>query len=152
MTIWNASNDELDDSPSTREVEDLLLSHRKALAALMHSEQLRRGDVAGALRLVTEVAAQLLRVERASVWHFSQDRSSLRCQDLFERSLKRHSSGQDLPAAHHPNYFEALSEERSIAAANAHTDPRTREFTEAYLAPNGIGAILDAPIFVRGRR
>jgi diguanylate cyclase (GGDEF)-like protein/PAS domain S-box-containing protein len=149
--IWNASNDELDDPPSTREVEDLLLSHRKALAALMHSEQLRRGDVAGALRLVTEVAAQLLRVERASVWHFSQDRRSLQCQDLFERSNKRHSSGQSLPAEHHPNYFEALNEERSLAAANAHTDPRTREFTEAYLVPNGIGAMLDAPIFVRGR-
>jgi diguanylate cyclase (GGDEF)-like protein/PAS domain S-box-containing protein len=151
MTIWNTSNDELDDPPSKRQVEDLLLSHRKALAALMHSEQLRRGDVAGALRLVTEVAAQLLRVERASVWHFSQDRSSLQCHDLFERSVKRHSRGQDLPAAHHPGYFAALDEERSIAAIDAQLDPRTREFSEAYLVPNGIGAMLDAPIFVRGR-
>ncbi len=151
MTTQNAPNDELYDPLSTRQVEELLRSHRKALAALMHSEQLRQGDVAGAIRLVTEVASRLLRVERASVWHFSDDRSSLQCQDLFERSAERHSSGLDLPAANHPSYFGALDEERSIAAVDAHRDPRTREFSQTYLTPNGIGAMLDAPVFVRGR-
>jgi diguanylate cyclase (GGDEF)-like protein/PAS domain S-box-containing protein len=150
MPIWNAPNDDLDDPPSTREVEELLLSHRKALALLMHSEQLRSGDVAGALRLVTEVAAQLLRVERASVWQFNADRTSLKCEDLFERSARRHTRGLDLPADHHPKYFDALSDERCIAASDAHRDARTSEFSAAYLTPNGIGALLDAPIFVRG--
>ena len=56
-----------DEPPSTRQVEDVLYPHRKALAALMHSEQLSSGDVAGALELVTEVASRILRVERASV-------------------------------------------------------------------------------------
>lgn len=145
------SNDKaFDDAPSTRQVEDWIHPHRKALAALMHSEELRRGDVAGALELVTEVASRILRVERASVWRFSDDRLALDCGNLFERTQGVHTKGGSLLSAAYPSYFRALAEERSIAAVDAHTDPRTCEFSESYLRPNGIGAMLDAPVFVRG--
>ena len=128
----------------------MLYPHRKALAALMHSEELSSGDVAGALELVTEVASRILRVERASVWRFSADRSALECSNLFERAPHTHKKGGSLLAASFPSYFGALDGERSIAASDAHTDPRTSEFSESYLTPNGIGAMLDAPVFVRG--
>jgi diguanylate cyclase (GGDEF)-like protein/PAS domain S-box-containing protein len=140
-----------DDPPSTRQVEDLLHPHRKALAALMHSEALSRGDVAGALELVTEVAARVLRVERASVWRFRDDRGALECANLFERTPQTHKKGGSLLAASFPSYFTALDDERSIAAHDARADKRTREFSETYLEPNGIGAMLDAPVFVRGK-
>jgi diguanylate cyclase (GGDEF)-like protein/PAS domain S-box-containing protein len=141
---------DLDEPPSTRQVEDVLHPHRKALAALMRSEQLSSGNVAAALELVTEVASRILRVERASVWRFSNDRSALECDNLFERTTRTHKTGGSLAAASFPSYFSALNKERSIAAGDAHRDPRTREFSEAYLTPNGIGAMLDAPVFVRG--
>jgi diguanylate cyclase (GGDEF)-like protein/PAS domain S-box-containing protein len=131
-------------------VEDMIYPHRKALAALMHSEALSRGDVAGALQLVTEVAARVLRVERASVWRFREDRGALECANLFQRTPHRHSEGGTLLASSNPRYFEALSEERSIAVADAVADPRTVEFTENYLRRHGISAMLDAPVFVRG--
>jgi diguanylate cyclase (GGDEF)-like protein/PAS domain S-box-containing protein len=138
------------ESPSTRHVEDILHPHRKALAALMHSDALRRGDVAAALALCTEVASEILKVERASVWQFGPDHSSLECRNLFERTPRRHSQGGDLPAASYPSYFAALTAERTIAAHDAYADPRTSEFGESYLAPHGISAMLDAPVFVRG--
>src|SRR4051812_16076558 len=97
-----------DEPPSTRQVEDILYPHRRALAELMHSEALSRGDVAAALRLVTEVAAQVLRVERASVWRFRGDRGALECSNLFERTRKRHTAGGSLSAASFPRYFAAL--------------------------------------------
>ena len=114
-----------EEAPSAREVEDLLYPHRRALAALMHSPALRRGDVAGALEMVTEVAAQVLRVERASVWQFHGDRTALHCKNLFERTHGKHTRGGSLEAASYPGYFAALDQERSIAAANAYLDPRT---------------------------
>ena len=141
---------EIEGPPSARAVEDLLYPHRKALAALMHSEALSRGDVAAALQMVTEIASQLLRVERASVWRFSQDRSALECANLFQRTDHLHSEGGTLLAASNPRYFEALAEERSIAVVDAFVDPRTREFADTYLGRHGISAMLDAPIFVRG--
>src|ERR1700742_3115771 len=136
--------------PSTRQVEDILHPHRRALAMLMRSDALRRGDVGAALQLVNEVASQVLRVERASVWRFDTDRRALTCWYLFESAPKRHTAGGTLEARQFPRYFAALAEERTIAAVDAFGDPRTREFTESYLAPHGIGAMLDAPIFVRG--
>ena len=45
-----------------------------------------------------------------------------------------------------PSYFDALERERVIAAHDAHADPRTAEFTETYLVPHGIGAMLDVPL------
>ena len=45
----------------------------------------------------------------------------------------------------------ALKEERTIAAHDAHTDPRTSCFSQGYLGPLGIGALLDVPIWVDGR-
>ncbi len=141
---------DFDDPPSTRQVEDVLYPHRKALAALMRSEELSTGNVAGALELVTEVASRILRVERASVWRFREDRSALECDNLFERTSHSHQKSECLLSASYPSYFRALGEERSIAASDAHADPRTREFSDTYLKPHGIGAMLDAPVFIRG--
>ena len=45
-----------------------------------------------------------------------------------------------------PAYFDAIEHDRVVAANDAHTDPRTREFCELYLTPNGIGAMLDVPL------
>src|SRR6185369_9804518 len=137
--------------PSTRQLEDLFYPHRKALAELTHSDALRRGDVAAALELVTEVASQVLRVERASVWLYQEERRVLECSNLFERTSAKHSRGETLAAASFPRYFAALDEERTIAASDALRDLRTSEFSEPYLKPHGITSMLDAPVFVRGR-
>jgi len=50
-----------------------------------------------------------------------------------------------------PAYFAALEENIAIVAHNAHTDARTREFSDSYLAPLGITSMLDAPIMTGGR-
>jgi GAF domain-containing protein len=69
------------------------------------------------------------------------------CADLFERSKAKHSTGVELKAKDFPSYFKALLRERTIAAEDAHTDPRTACFSESYLKPLGIGSMLDVPIW-----
>jgi diguanylate cyclase (GGDEF)-like protein/PAS domain S-box-containing protein len=136
---------------SNREIERGFQRHRKALAELLHADSLKQGDLGRAFELCTELATQILKVERASVWQFGADHRSIVCADLFERTPWRHSRGMELPAAAYPSYFAALSEERTIAADDALADARTREFTDSYLVPNAISAMLDAPVFVRGQ-
>jgi signal transduction histidine kinase/CheY-like chemotaxis protein/HPt (histidine-containing phosphotransfer) domain-containing protein len=55
-----------------------------------------------------------------------------------------------LEAAQFPSYFRAMLTEDYIAANDARQDPRTSEFTEAYLVPNGIASMLDVPIMRDG--
>ncbi len=104
-----------------------------------------------ALRKITEVAARTLETSRASAWFYDEGRKVLRCADLYEREPDRHSSGVELKAEEFPAYFRALDEERAIAATDACTDPRTAEFSNPYLRPLGIAAMLDAPIRSQGK-
>jgi GAF domain-containing protein len=103
-----------------------------------------------AARRVTEAAASALSVARASVWLLEASDPKIVCLDLFQADLRAHSSGIELFARDFAPYFEALLSERSILANDARHDPRTSCFAESYLAPLGIGAMLDVPVWVRG--
>ena len=133
------------------EIESVLYARRAALAELMHSPALGQGDVRRALQQITETAAEVLVIERVSVWRLVDDGAAIACLDLFERTPARHSEGVRIQAVDAPRYFEALQRERAIRADDARHDPRTSEFREGYLEPLGITAMLDAPIFVRGK-
>jgi diguanylate cyclase (GGDEF)-like protein/PAS domain S-box-containing protein len=134
-----------------RDIEGEIYARRKALADLMHSKVLGQGDVTRALNLITETAAEVLGVERASVWRLVDGGGAIECIDLYERSKKRHTAGVRIRAADVPRYFEALQRERAIRAHDARTDPRTSEFRAGYLQPLGIKSMLDAPVFLRGK-
>jgi len=131
---------------------NLLQEHQKALLKLAKSEAIISGDLQRAFQAITEVASSVLAVERASIWLFQEDRTAIRLADLYESTNGRHSTGSVLQANQFPSYFQALEQEEStIAAHDAHYDPRTREFSSAYLTPLGIGAMLDAPIRHKGK-
>lgn len=101
-------------------------------------------------RLFTEAAADGLQVERVGIWLMTENRESLRCVDLYERSTASHSSGITLKVAEFPDYFQALENRRTLPAEVAPSDPRTSKLAEAYLNPLGITSLLDAPIFIGG--
>lgn len=132
------------------QVQERLGTYRQLLAALLRSQALSAGDIEAAYRQITELAAQVLDVERASVWRLDS-LNELRCWDLYERTPHAHSNGQVIFRADAPGYFTAIAEERAIVADDAHIDPRTAEFSRTYLGPLGIGAMLDAPIWAGGR-
>jgi diguanylate cyclase (GGDEF)-like protein/PAS domain S-box-containing protein len=124
---------------------------RQLLAGLARSAAISDQDLTSTLCRLTEAAAESLGVDRASVWQVRPDGSAIDCLDLFERTSKRHQTGQTLAAQLAPAYFRALATERVIAAHDAVEDPRTSEFGASYLRPLGITAMLDAPVFVRGK-
>jgi GAF domain-containing protein len=104
----------------------------------------------GVLTSLTEASAHGLDVARASIWLFDPGRTKIVCADLFTREPRAHETGHELLAGQFPSYFEALATEGTIAAPDAQVDTRTAEFTESYLKPLGIGAMLDVPIWIGG--
>jgi GAF domain-containing protein len=117
-----------------------------AIAELAQDFRKYEGDPDGAIHAITETAARALKVARASVWLLDELATVLTCIDLYEAAEGRHSSGTTLRAFDFPVYFSAIVAEDAIAAADAHSDRRTSEFSATYLRPLGIGAMLDAPI------
>lgn len=130
--------------------EDLLREKVKLLSVLMRSQALHSGDVRLAIREMTEIAADVLEVERVGFWRFLPGKHELQLVDLYSRRTLTHETGMRLERTVAPRYFTALEAERSIAADDARLDPRTNEFAATYLEPLGIGAMLDAPVMVRG--
>jgi two-component system, cell cycle sensor histidine kinase and response regulator CckA len=125
----------------------------RALTDLMQRTLLGNGgaEESAGLRDLTSLAARGMGVDRVGVWRYTDDRSGIRCTSLWIASAETHEEGTFLPAASAPAYFRALEENEILAAHDARTDPRTREFREGYLDPLGIVSMLDAPILVDGR-
>lgn len=134
-----------------RERDVQLRKYSDALLALTRSDRISRGDLDLAVQEITAAATEHLQLGRSSVWLYNPDRTAIHCADLFRTDSNQHESGLELGSDQFPGYFRALREERVISAVDARTDGRTREFTESYLTPLGIHAMLDAPIRVGNR-
>jgi len=104
-----------------------------------------------ALGHICEVAADVIGVERTSVWRLSDDGKELRCLNLFERTSGEHSSGAVLKASEYPAYFKAIESSRALTAHDARNDPNTCEFRDGYLIPLDIHSMLDAVVRVEGK-
>lgn len=123
----------------------------ESLLNIVKGKALYSGNSIDSFQEITEAASYTLNVERASIWMYSKDRSSINSMDLFEQAPNRHSTGDVLSKIDFPAYFDAMAEDRFINADQAHHDPRTNEFSKDYLGPLGIESMLDAPIRFGGK-
>lgn len=110
-------------------------------------------DFEGSLRQILRSDAELLNVERVSYWSLESQPVSLLCRALYLRGQDSFEGGPRmlLLEGDCPRYFQALREQLHIAADEVQTDERTSEFARSYLVPTGISALLDVPVWVRGR-
>ncbi len=93
-------------------------------------------------------AAKTLKVGRVSVWLYSEDKKTLVCEALYQSDTMQYSRGMRLEAAHLPSYFSALTEHRVLCVNDTYHHPTTAEFVSDYLPSHGIGALLDATIWL----
>ena len=104
-----------------------------------------------AIAHITGSVSRAMNVQRVSVWLLSDDRSTLELLDLFDSEYGAHRQKMSLRCADYPAYFSALDTSRVIAASDALSDDRTRQYSETYLKPLGIGAMLDATLRKAGK-
>lgn len=142
-------------SPTTSTAPDSeaakLRLHIASFADLMSQRALILSDTTDTARRVNEAASSVLGVARVSIWLLDDQRTKITCLDLFEAKARTHTAGLELFAKDYAPYFDAIATERSILAHDARRDPRTACFAQGYLEPLGITAMLDVPIWVRGR-
>ncbi len=133
--------------PSHNEGARVLRKQVQTYVELMSQRTLFLGDVDATIRRINEAASSAVGVERVSVWFLDDRRTKITCADLFIRTTRKHTSGTELFEKDFAAYFRALEFERTIAAGDAHKDPRTSCFSTSYLGPLGITSMLDVPIW-----
>ncbi|MDZ7413775.1 MAG: hypothetical protein ONB15_09610, partial [candidate division KSB1 bacterium] len=84
--------------------QERLRRFNRALARISGAPLLYGGNLSAALDQVTETSAHTLEVERVGVWLFVEERTKIRCLNLYERGANRHTSGHELEASRYPAY------------------------------------------------
>lgn len=121
------------------------------LLRVSQSEDIDKGEIAIASRLIINSVCEGLQISRAGIWLYDEAQSKIKCKLLIDNGSVQDNESLILSRTDFPHYFSALDSERSIAAHNAVTDPATFEFAEVYLKPLGISSMLDVPVRHRGR-
>ena len=131
--------------------EERLRHQQSATLTLVQDRTVFQGSLPITARQLTSIAAQALMVDRVSVWIFEEHTQSLYCLDYYDRPANHHSFGGKLVRAHYPIFFEALSRGQLLAASQAQQDQNFQELVTGILAPQQIGARIDAPFQTQGR-
>ena len=131
--------------------EERYYKYSKILTELAKRQTAENSDLTARLHEITAAAADTLEVEYASVWVYSPGGKKLQCATLYQRSTAGYTTGIEWQASDYPAYFKALRQERALATADVRTEPKTKKMAERFLAKLGIGAMVNAPIYLNGR-
>ncbi len=156
--------------------EQGMSKHRKmnqALVDLAKSRAFHKGTLREALDEILMTAGRSLEVQLVSIWLYRPDHlkmgsfgwyildadklyidpylAQLDSYEEYVASIDKLEPFNQMIAQNYPTYFHALEEGRIIAAADAHKDPRTKEWSPHYYTEFGVGAAMDAPIRLRGK-
>lgn len=108
-------------------------------------------DLITNIKRILEISSELIQTERVSVWRYNEDYSIINCIGLYERSINRHSEGEELFCADFPTYTASHINGKVVAAVDVFTDPRTSEIPPFYFQKHDITSLLDAPVYIGGR-
>ncbi len=122
-----------------------------AFLGLAQDTRLWTADLDAALQMVVSIAGETVRSARAGVWRLSANGLRLDCVAQHCASPGAPAVAGSLSATAYPAYFAALSSSRVLDAGDAVNDRRTYELATDYLAPLGIGSLLDAGVWRAGR-
>ncbi|GAA5317354.1 MAG: hypothetical protein AseanaTS_25590 [Candidatus Pelagadaptatus aseana] len=122
-----------------------------SIVSLSSSTTLIEGKFEAFAREVTYNAAQVLKVDRASVWLINKEENQLQQICLYDRSNDSYSVEDPIDIDTIPNYFTAIMSGRALDVAKVASDPRTNECTGDYLPEHHIKSLLDASIKQSGQ-
>jgi diguanylate cyclase (GGDEF)-like protein/PAS domain S-box-containing protein len=126
-------------------------SLHNAYIQLLKEEGLWQGDITLSLRTVVNRCADHLQVQRVSLWRFDEGYDRLYCQMLCDIDKGTYEPALELLARDHQPYFNAMLNDRVLAAHDALRAPETASFRAGYLEPLGIHSLLDATLRQAGK-
>lgn len=103
------------------------------------------------LRFLLTRARGALAVNRIGLWLFERGGKRLRLK-LGDHDAVLADTVEVLEYDDFPHYFASLHSNFCLDAADARTDPRTKELYEPYLLPSGVRSMMDVPIRALGKQ
>lgn len=122
----------------------------EVLVRQSHNPLFYEGDVLNGAKELTLQVSEAIGSDRCSIWLYSEDKNSIRCEQLYIKAENQWYQNIELHKKDFGPYFEALQKNPIIIAHNAEKHPATSCFTEGYLKPLGVKSMLDVPVIFGG--
>jgi transcriptional regulator with GAF, ATPase, and Fis domain len=132
-----------------RGIADRTMHHQQALIG-MTRECLEAPTLEEALRRLVRRSAETMGVDRVNVWRINRQKGTYVCGAHYQVSTGEYSSGMEVDPCAYPRYFNELARATLLVTDDSMKDPRTAELVGWYLAPLGIGSMMDSPVFAGG--
>jgi PAS domain S-box-containing protein len=123
---------------------------QRAFMTLAKGNLLREEQMDPIISTVTEIAADTLRVDRASVWLSSEEGDCVECRDMYCRAAGAHQRGERLMRTDYPEFFSQLENNRILTADDARGDSRFAEMKCSYLMRTDVVALMSVPVRLDG--
>lgn len=124
------------------ENEIRLRLQQMALTELAKHESLYGGNLTESFKMINMVGCHNLDVERCGIWLFGDDRSTLRCYDLFDVRKNGHEEGREICIAECPGFFSMLEELRLLDMDDMERDVRASRFPVLYSLDDNVTSLL----------
>jgi len=111
---------------------------------------LKRDDIDGMMIEFAQRILATLKIERMSVWLFTQERDSVISMGEYRLKDKLFTKETVLLKSKYPRYFELINENEILLVENVYTNPATSELTNDYNLPNEIISLMDIPLRIGG--
>lgn len=121
------------------------------LSILSRHPGIETGDVDGIIAFVVADAADLIDVDHLGVWLLDEARSRLNTVLRYDMRARRMCAPISLPVATVASELNAFRVSPMMDVTDALTDPRTADFRNEFIIPNGITALLDHAIRASGQ-
>src|SRR5215831_464184 len=127
-----------------------MMSAHKVVAALLELSALDKTDWTASIRQVLLVGADVLGVARTSYWTVVDTPRSLRCVLGYFLPTGGFDRGRIIAENEAPRFFAAVGQGSVLEIDDAATDRRVAELGD-YREQRQIGALLDVPVYCRGK-
>ena len=126
-----------------------LQTYQNTVLKIATSASVINGDIQQASCLISQLLAETLGVQRASIWLYDSHFNALSLQNLYEIEKNQHSGSIIIQQKDYPIYFQALENGRVIVVDKVDRNTVLAEFHDS-LQALGIGATLNAIVRTSG--
>lgn len=132
------------------EYSNRIFKHQEAIIHLNKS-QIQLKNWAEVRGIITEIAANVLNVERSSIWLFNEIGDQLVCVDRYIKSKNEHENGQIITESLEPEYFNTLRNEHSIVLDKVTDVSFLSGLKSTIFDKKNINSIIHIPILQQGK-
>lgn len=146
IALFGTVKDVSEEEKAKKVLEEKAKKSQERKNVILELASLVGTDYDKALKKITTLSAQTLNVDRVSVLKFINSRTEIFCENIYLQKNQTYERGLVLKKESSEGYFDNLSQNVIVNAADALKNKLTKGFAKDYLIPEGICSKLSIPI------